>query len=393
MGNGLALYAPFIKEIKDLIYRRQYEAMKKVNTELIQLYWEIGGEIERQQWEHGRKKSVVEILAKELQKEFPGTKGFTARNLWFMRQFYTEYSSGSFMKPLASEIEKMDNFANVKPMVAEMRKKENSANVKPVVADLEIPLQDTNLPPLVAEISWTKNLVIMQKCKAPIEREFYIKMTRRYGWTKNVLINNIENRAFEKYLTNQTNFDDTVPEKYKLQAKLAVKDDYNFDFLEMGIEHSEAELEAAIINNVRAFLIEMGGDFCFIGNQFHLDVTDEDYHIDLLLFHRRLRSLVAIDLKIGEFMPEFVGKMQFYLTALDETKKLPDENPSIGIIICKTKHRTRVEYTLKTANTPIGVATYSLHDRLPENLRSLLPSPDEIAKIIHNFEGEDDEIV
>ena len=203
---------------------------------------------------------------------------------------------------------------------------------------------------------------------------------------KDVLINNIENKAFEKYLTNQTNFDEAVPEKYRLQAKLAVKDDYNFDFLEMGTKHSEAELEAAIMNNIRKFLIEMGGYFTFVGNQFHLDVTDEDYHIDLLLYHRRLRCLIAIELKIGEFMPEYAGKMQFYLTALDETVKLPDENPSIGIIICKSKHRTRVDYTLKSSNAPIGVATYSFHENLPDNMRSLLPSPDDIAKIVRGFD-------
>ena len=355
MENGLKLYGSFIKDIKALIYRRQYEAMKKVNAELLQLYWEIGEEIDHQQRERGWGKSVVEILAKELQKEFPGVQGFSARNLWLMRNFYLEYSQ--------------------------------TANLQPSVAEI----QNAILPPLVAEISWTKNIVIMQKCKDLAEREFYIKMTRRYGWTKDVLINNIDNKAFEKYLTNQTNFDETVPEKYRLQAKLAVKDEYNFDFLEVGIEHSEAELEAAIIKNVRAFLIEMGGDFSFIGNQYHLDVTDEDYYIDLLLFHRRLRSLIAIELKVGEFKPEYAGKMQFYLTALDETMKLPDENPSIGIIICRTKHRTRVEYTLKTVNTPIGVATYSIHDRLPESLRSLLPSPDEIAKIVRGF--DDDETV
>ena len=370
MENGLTVYGSFIKNIKALIYRRQYEAMKKVNTELLQLYWEIGEEIARQQRERDWGKSIVEVLAQELQKEFPGVKGFTARNLWFMRQFYVEYSSGSFLKPLISETDK----------------NQNSANLKLLDSDLEAVQNKSNLPPLVADISWSKNIVIIQKCKDPIEREFYIKMTRRYGWTKDLLINNIENKAFEKYLINQTNFDDTVPEKYKLQAKLAVKDGYNFDFLEMGTEHSEAELEAAIIKNIRAFLIEMGGDFCFIGNQYHLDVTEEDYHIDLLLFHRRLRSLIAIDLKIGEFKPEYVGKMQFYLTALDETKKLPDENPSIGIVICKSKNRTRVEYTLKSSNVPIGVATYSTKDSLPDNLRTLLPSPDEIARIVHGFD-------
>jgi predicted nuclease of restriction endonuclease-like (RecB) superfamily len=254
-------------------------------------------------------------------------------------------------------------------------------------------LGNTNLPPLVAEISWTKNIVIMQKCKDPLEREFYIKMTKRYGWTKDVLINNIENKAFGKYLTNQTNFDETVPEKYRRQAKLAIKDDYNFDFIEMGIQHSEAELEAGIINNIRAFLAEMGGDFSFIGNQYHLDVADDDYYVDLLLYHRRLRSLIAIELKIGEFIPEYAGKMQFYLTALDETLKLPDENPSIGIIICKNKNRTRVEYTLKSANKPIGVATYSYTDTLPEDMKLLLPSPDEIAKIVHGFDGGKDNAI
>ena len=364
MENGLRLYVSFIKDIKALIYRRQYEAMKKVNTELIQLYWEIGEEIDRKQQEQGWGKSVVEILSKELQKEFPGIQGFSARNLWLMRKFYVEYTQKTILQPLGAESE----FSNLHPSGAE--------------------IQITALPSLLADIGWKKNVVIMEKCKDSLEREFYIKMTQRYGWTKDILINNIENKAFGKYLTNQTNFDDTVPEKYRLQAKLSVKDDYNFDFLEMGIKHSEAELEAGIINNIRAFLLEMGGDFGFIGNQYHLDVADDDYYIGLLLYHRRLRCLIAIDLKIGEFKPEYAGKMQFYLTALDETMKLPEENPSIGIIICKTKNRTRVEYTLKSSSKPIGVATYSYYESLPEEMRSLLPSPDEIAKIVRGFDDD-----
>ena len=343
MSNEVVRYDSFIRGIKELVYNRQYEAMKKVNIELLQLYWEIGKEIDKKLNEKGWGKSVVETLAKELQKEFPAVKGFTTRNLWLMKQLYTEYG------------------------------------------------QNEKLQPLVAEISWTNNTVIMQKCKDLSEREFYLKMTKRYGWTRDVLINNIENKAFEKYLINQNNFDTTVAPKYQLQAKLAVKDDYNFDFLEMGIQHSEAELEAGIVNNIRGFLTEMGGDFSFIGNQHHLNVAGDDYYIDLLLYHRRLRSLIIIDLKIGEFKPEYAGKMQFYLTAIDETMKLPEENPAIGIIICKSKNRTKVEYTLKTTTTPIGVATYSLHDRLPDNLRELLPSPDEIATIVKNFGGEEDE--
>jgi len=353
MDDNTALYSSFAKQIKELIYRRQYEAMKHVNTELIQLYWEIGTEIERKQREQGWGKSVVEFLAKELQKEFPGVQGFSSRNLWRMRTFYMEYSQTTILPPSVAEIPK------------------------------PIP------PPSVAEISWSKNCAILEKCKDPLEREFYIKMTKCYGWTKNVLINNIENKAFEKYLLNQTNFDKTVPEKYRLQAKLAVKDDYNFDFMEMGLEHNETQLEAGIINNIRAFLIEMGGDFSFIGNQYHLDVADDDYYIDLLLYHRRLRCLIALDLKIGEFKPEFAGKMQFYLTALDETMKLPDENPSIGIIVCKNKNRTKVEYTLKATNKPIGVSTYSYYDSLPKEMRSLLPSPEEIANIIQGIDNKE----
>ena len=339
MKNSLQDYGAFIKEIKELIYHRQYEAMRQVNAELIQLYWDIGAKITEQQQEKGWGKSVVDVLARELQAEFPGVRGFSSANLWRMRGFYTGYSA--------------------------------------------LP----NLAPMVREISWSKNIAIMEKCKDPQEREFYIKMTKRYGWTKNVLINHIDNRSYEKFLLNQTNFDATVPEKYRLQAKLAVKDDYNFDFIEMGEQYGEAELEAGLVNKIRAFLTEMGGDYTFIGNQYHLEVDDEDFYIDLLLFHRRLRSLIAIELKVGGFKPEYAGKMQFYLTALDETLKLDDENPSIGIIICKNKKRTIVEYALKRADAPIGVATYAQYNTLPEDMKALLPSPEEIAERLTVLDG------
>jgi len=385
MNNELALYAPFIKEIKELIYRHQYDAMKKVNIELLTLYWKIGHRIELRQREQGWGKSVVEVLSKELQKEFPGDRGYSTRNLWLMRSFYLEYSN------LESSILEMMN-SNLQSPIAEISdtKKivENNGSefLQSMIAEIEIP----KLPPLLAAVSWTKNIVIIQKCKDYLERIFYIKATRRFGWTTDVLTHNIDVKAYERYLTNQTNFDDAVPEKYRLQAKLAVKDEYNFSFLEIGEEHGEAELEAAIMKNLRKFLIEMGGYFTFVRDQYYLDVTDEDYHIDLLLFHRRLRSLIAIELKIGDFKPEYVGKMQFYLTSLDETVKLPDENPSIGIIICKSKNRTRVEYTLRTSNAPIGVSTYTTQDSLPDNLRALLPSPDELARIVGAF--DDDEV-
>ena len=195
-------------------------------------------------------------------------------------------------------------------------------------------------------------------------------------------------QTYEKYLLNQTNFDLTLTEERRVQAKLAVKDEYTFDFAELSPEYSEHELEMQLVNNIRSFLIEMGGDFTFIGNQYHLMIGSRDLYIDLLLFHRRLRSLIAIELKIGEFEAEYAGKMQMYLTALDEQVKLPDENPSIGIIICKSKDKMYVEYALKQINAPIGVATYQLRNTLPEEMKAMLPEPEEIVKRLRIFEKE-----
>lgn len=339
-------FQSFVVEIKQKILTSQYEALKVVNKELIKLYWEIGKSIIEKQEVFGWGKSVVQNLAGELQKEFVGIKGFSVQNLWNMRQFYVEY-------------------------------KDNS-----------------KLQPLVGEISWTKNVIIFQKCKDTLEREFYIKTTIKFGLTKDVLINHIDNKSYEKFLLNQTNFDNTVAEKYRHQAVLAVKDEYNFDFLDLGEQYSERELETELINKIREFLAQMGSDFTFIGNQYKLEVDDEEYFIDMLLYHRQLKSLIAIELKIGKFKPEYAGKMNFYLAALNDTVKLPDENPSIGIIICKEKKRTTVEYALKDSNQPIGVATYRLTETLPKDFANLLPTPKEICErlafLLDNTEVKND---
>ena len=332
-------YRPLVDEVKELIHKKQYKVLQLINAETINLYWEIGEEIYRQQEENGWGKSIVQVLAKELQKEFPGAKGYSAANLWRMRNFYLSYRNSE------------------------------------------------KLAPLVREISWSNNIIIMEKCKDDLQREFYIQMTKKYGWTKRILANFVEAQTYEKYLLNQTNFDMTLPKERRVQAKLAVKDEYTFDFAELSPEYSEHELEMELVNNIRAFLIEMGGDFTFIGNQYHLTVGSRDLYIDLLLFHRRLRSLVAIELKIGEFEAEYAGKMQLYLTALDEQVKLADENPSIGIIICKSKDKTYVEYALKQTNAPIGVSTYQLSKSLPENMKEMLPEPEEIVKRLRIFEN------
>ncbi len=327
-------YSSFLIEIKEKIRSAQYEALKSVNTRVISLYWEIGRSILEKQEKLGWGKSVVEKLAADLQNEFPGVGGFSSHNLWRMRKFYVNYEN------------------------------------------------EEKLAPLVQEIGWTHNVIIMEKCDDRLQKIFYLKMTKKFGWTKNVLIHQIENQSYEKYLLNQTNFDSTLPEEYRNQAKLAVKDKYNFDFLELGEKHSEKELESSIIQNIRKFLLEMGGYFTFIGNQYRLEIDKEEYFIDLLLFHRKLKCLVAVELKIGKFKPEHAGKMQFYLSALNDRMKLEDENPSIGIIICKSKKHTTVEYALKELNKPIGIASYSIEKSLPDSLKTLLPSAEDIEKIV-----------
>lgn len=326
----------FIADIKQKVRQAQYDALKVVNTQLINLYWEIGKSISEKQSENWGK-AVVPMLSKELQKEFPGIGGFSEGNLWLMAQFFNEYHIVEF------------------------------------------------LVPLVREISWSKHTSILKKCKNNQERQFYILSTKKFGWSKNVLIHQIENKTFEKYLLNQTNFENTLSENIKNQAYLAVKDEYTFDFLNLADEHSESELEQALIQNIRSFLIELGHQFTFVGNQYKVCVNDHEYFIDLLLYHRQLRCLVAIELKIGEFIPEYKGKMEFYLAILNDQIKLEHENEAIGIIICKNKDRTIVEYSLKTSKSPIGVATYKTSNLLPKEYQNLLPSNIEIEEKINQY--------
>jgi predicted nuclease of restriction endonuclease-like (RecB) superfamily len=222
-------YSQFLVEIKERIRSAQYEAMKTVNKAMIALYWDIGKKITDKQQQFGWGKAVVETLSKDLQNEFPGIQGFGSRNIWYMQQFYTEYQGNEFLQPL------------------------------------------------VAEISWSKHIVIMTKCKNEQERIFYIHATKKFGWTKDLLTNKIEAKNYEKYLMSQNNFDSTLPDAIENQAILAVKNDYSFDFLNLGKEHSEAELEQALIQNIRSFLVEFGTDFIFIGNQYRIEIEGEEY--------------------------------------------------------------------------------------------------------------------
>ncbi len=283
-------------------------------------------------------KSVVENLAVELQKEFPGMQGFSVQNLWYMRLFYIEYQNNVILQPL------------------------------------------------VGEISWTKHIQILTKCKNDNERLFYLVMTKKNNWTKNVLIHQIELKSYEKHLLSQNNFAETLDNNLKTEAALAVKDEYTFDFLELLNQHSEYELEQALLVNIRKFLIEMGNLFTFVSNQYRIEIDNDEFFIDLLLYHRALQCLVAIELKIDDFKPEYAGKMNFYLSALNDKVRLPHENPSIGIIVCRSKKRTLVEFALKDINKPIGVATYTLTENLPDNISKFFPTNQEFINRIEEFE-------
>lgn len=336
----VAGYVPLLTELKTRIHTAQYAALRAVNKELIALYWDIGKLILERQELEGWGKAIVERLSADLRAEFGEKSGFSGRNLWYMRTFYREYKGQPILQPLA------------------------------------------------AEIAWTKNILILDRCTNLLQREFYLRATARFGWTRRVLEHQIDNQTYEKYLLNQTSFDAALPQAVAAQAKLAVKDHYTFDFLELSDAHEERELEAALIANVQKFITEMGPYFTFVGSQYRLIVEDNDYYIDLLLYHRALKSLIAVELKIGEFKPEHKGKMEFYLVALNEQVKLPGENDAIGIIICKSKKKTVVEYALKNATQPIGIATYSLTSHLPLVYQHLLPSEEEIRDRLQGWEEE-----
>jgi predicted nuclease of restriction endonuclease-like (RecB) superfamily len=331
-------YKKLLGDIKERIRTAQYEALRAVNKELIALYWDIGKMIVERQKGKTWGQAVIKKLSQDTQREFPGMAGFSWRNLFYMRDFYLAYA------------------------------------------------ENEKLQPMVATIGWTQNLLILEKCKDELQREFYIRMTRKFGWTKVVLIHHIENKTYEKTLLNQTNFDQTLSPELRQQAKLAVKDEYTFDFLELGDEFSERQLESALMSRMALFLQEMGGIFAFVGSQVRLEVGNKEFFLDILLFHRRLRCPVVLELKAGEFIPEYIGKLQFYLAVVNDTLRLPDENPVIGIILCKSKNKTIVEYSLRQSTSPIGVAEYQTVSTLPDELKGELPSAEQVAILMEGID-------
>ena len=323
-------YAEILADLKDQIRAARLKAGLAVNRELVLLYWRIGRQILTQQHEEGWGSKVIDRLSLDLRREFPEMKGLSSRNLKYMRAFYEAYPDETIVQQLA------------------------------------------------AQIPWFHNCVLLNKVKRPEERVWYIRQNISQGWSRNVLVHQIESGLYERQGRALVNFERTLPAPQSELARQILKDPYNFDFLTLGKEAQERDLEAALLSHLREFLLELGVGFAFVGSQYHLEVGDQDFYIDLLFYHLNLRCYVVIDLKISEFRPEFAGKMNFYLSAVDDILRHAEDGPSIGIVLCKEKNRVIVEYALKNINKPMGVADYQLSSALPENLKGSLPSIEEL---------------
>ncbi len=325
-------YKELLEDLKNRIRTSQLRAGLAVNKELVLLYWDIGRQILQRQQQEGWGAKVIDRLARDLNREFPEMKGLSSRNLKYMRAFAEAYPDKQFVQQV------------------------------------------------VAQIPWGHNVRILDYVKHPSEREWYIRQTIQHGWSRNILVHQIESGLYHRQGKAITNFDRTLPAPQSELAHQILKDPYVFDFLSIGEEAKERDLENALIEQLREFLLELGVGFSFVGSQYHLEIGKQDFYIDLLFYHLHLRCFVVIDLKIGEFQPEYAGKMNFYLSAVDDLLRHNDDQPSIGIILCKAKNKVIVEYALRDTRKPIGVSGYKLTETLPKKLKGSLPSIKELEE-------------
>jgi len=346
-------YAATLEDIKRRIGTAQIKAALSVNRELIQLYWDIGGIIVQRQRVEGWGKSVVERLAADLQKEFPGVGGFSAQNIWKMRGFYLAWT---------------DQARNLSQAVSETGV---DSNLSQLVREID----GRNMPQSVAEIPWGHNTELIFKLKDPLQRLWYARQAIANGWSRSMLLHWIESDLYARQGKAVTNFTTALPAPQSDLAAEIIRDPYNFDFLTLRADAAERELEQGLLGHIRKFLSELGAGFAFVGQQCHLEVDGEDFYLDLLFYHLRLRCYIVFDLKVGPFKPEYVGKMNFYLSVVDDQLRHPDDKPSIGIILCKTRSRVIAEYALRGLAKPVGISRYvtKLVETLPVELKGSLP--------------------
>lgn len=321
-------YSNTLVEIKERVKKSRYLSLRAVNKELIKLYWDVGKTVSDKSSNNWGSK-VIEKLALDLQTEFSGVKGFSANNIARMKAFYETYQD--------------------KPKLAQV----------------------------VQELPWGQNIELIYKLKSEEERAFYAQMCLNNGWSRLSLTKNIKDNIYNRYLKNQNNFTKTISLEKKADIAWQFKDEYNLDFLALGDEHKERELEDAMLGHMSKTLSQFGRDFCFMGRQFRLELAGKEYFIDLLFYHRKLKCLVAIELKSTEFEPKHSQQLNWYLHLLDKQVKYEDDNPSIGILLCRDKDRITVEYALEMATNPMGVATYT-YSQLPEEVARYLPNEQEL---------------
>lgn len=334
-----------LEDIKSRIQAAQIKAALSVNRELIELYWDIGGSIVKRQRKEGWGKSIVEKLSRDIKKEFPDITGFSVQNIWYMRAFHRAWAGG---------------ISNLQQPIGE--------------------LDGKNLPQAVGDLPWGHNLQLLSKLKDPYRRLWYAHMVVKHGWSRSVLVHQIESDLYNRQGKATTNFPKTLPAPQSDLANQLLKDPYHLDFLSIGPDVTERQLEMALLDRLKNFLLDLGKGFAFVGNQIHLEVGGKDFYLDLLFYHLHLRCYVVIDLKVEEFKPEFAGKMNFYLAAVDDLVRHPEDNPSIGLILCKEKNRIVVEFALKTSKHPVGVAEYEITNRLPKKYQAELPTPKELRE-------------
>ncbi|MCE5330655.1 MAG: PDDEXK nuclease domain-containing protein [Bacteroidales bacterium] len=348
-------YQPFLTEIVNLVQNHRVQAVQAVQSISNQLYWNIGELILQKQQEYGWGKSIVEKLSVDLNIQVGVGVSWSPRNLWFMRQLVSEYS---ILNQLGSELEE----------------------VKQTGSELE------KVKQLVSQIPWKHNILIIQQVKDYNARIFYLQSTIKNRYSRAVLLHQIKADAYGNFLQHksQHNFETALPEHFLEQAKESIKSVYSLDFLDINIPVTERHLEKVMVEKVKRLMMELGYGFCFIGNQYRLTLGEKEYFIDLLFYHRILKCLVAVELKVTEFEPEFVGKLDYYLQLIDEQLKQPDDQPSIGILLVPHKDQLEVEYALRIANKPIGVAQYTLSKQLPTELMGKLPTVEQFKQILEN---------
>ena len=356
-------YTTLLADLKARVRAAQLRAAVSVNRELILLYWDIGKIIVEAQKTKGYGKQVVERLAEDLQKEFPGTAGFSPQNVWYMRSFYLAWTK--------------------EPQKLQQPVGESTSKFLPQLVG---ELAGSNLPQPVAEIPWGHNLVLLAKLKTPLIRLWYAHKAIEHGWSRAVLTHHIETQLHEREGKAVTNFQRTLPPPQSDLAEQTLKDPYNFDFLTIRSDAHERDLEQGLLDHIQKFLLELGVGFAFVGRQYHMEISGQDYYLDLLFYHLRLRCYVVIDLKMKAFAPEFAGKMNFYLSAVDDQLRHADDRPSIGLLLCKERDHLTVEYALRDLKKPIGVAQWQtkLVESLPKNLKGSLPTVAEIEAELDN---------